>query len=91
MARINNSRKALFQTPGSVNEEQAYIFTGVTSSTKIDIVEKALSKSAATLENEFSQTRKDAHKERLAKLKLLLNDIEDDNWKYENVEKLIGI
>jgi hypothetical protein len=90
MARINNSRKALFQTPGGVNEEQAYVFSN-TSMNKFDIVEKALSKSAANIENEFNQAKKDTHKERLTKLKALLNEIEEDNWKYENVDKLIGI
>jgi hypothetical protein len=34
---------------------------------------------------------KESHKERLDKLKLLLNEIEEDNWKYDNVSKLIGI
>ena len=90
MARINNSRKALFQTPCNVHEEQAYVFSSTTIS-KFDIVDKALSKSAASLENEFAQAKKDAHKDRLAKMKTLLNEIEEDNWKYENVDKLIGI
>ena len=90
MARINNSRKALFQTPGAVTEEQAYVFSN-TPTNKFDIVDKAMSKSAAMLDNEFLQAKKDAHKERLAKLKGLLVEIEEDNWKYENVDKLIGI
>ena len=68
MARINNSRKALFQTPGAVTEEQAYVFSN-TPTNKFDIVDKAMSKSAAMLDNEFLQAKKDAHKERLAKLK----------------------
>ena len=87
MARINNSRKALFLTPGTYTEDQVNVFL----SGKLDIVDKALARSAATLENEFVQTKKDAHKERLAKLKGLLNEIDEDNWKYENVDKLIGI
>ncbi len=42
-------------------------------------------------ENEFILSVKDSHRERLNKLKLLLNEIEEDNWKYDNVTKLIGI
>ena len=88
MARINNSRKALFQTPGSIATEEHSIVIANTLS-KLDIAEKALANVHA--ENEFFLSQKESHKERLNKLKLLLNEIEEDNWKYENVSKLIGI
>jgi hypothetical protein len=39
----------------------------------------------------FNISQKDCHNERLFKLKLLLIEIEEDNWKYDNVSKLIGI
>ncbi len=91
MARINNSRKALFQTPSTINDEHA--FTGFSNSplAKMDIIEKTVAKSAISLENEFNAARKESHKDRLQKLKNLLTEIEEDNWKYENVDKLIGI
>jgi hypothetical protein len=57
----------------------------------MDIIEKTVAKSAVNLENEFNAARKESHKDRLQKLKLLLNEIDEDNWKYENVDKLIGI
>lgn len=94
MARINNSRKALFQTPGSsmanssIAEEHSIVI-GSSSMTKSDIAEKALAGIHA--ENEFTQGQKDLHRERMANLKLLLNKIDEDNWKYDNVSKLIGI
>ena len=88
MARISNSRKALFQTPGSIAiEDQSMVLSN--SNNKHDIAEKALANVHA--ENEYSLSTKELHKERLANLKLLLNEIEEDNWKYENVSKLIGI
>jgi hypothetical protein len=90
MARINNTRKALFQTPSTINEEHAFTFV-TTPTTKLDITDKTMLKSTINLENEFNNARKETHKERLQKLKSLLNDIEEDNWKYENVDKLIGI
>ena len=91
MARINNSRrKILFQTPGSTSSnEENTIVMGSTLLSKLDIAEKALANVHA--ENEFLQSAKESHKERLGKLKLLLNEIEEDNWKYDNVSKLIGI
>ena len=89
MARINNSRrKILFQTPGSTSAEEHSIVIASTL-TKLDIAEKALANVHA--ENEFMQSVRESHKERLGKLKLLLNEIEEDNWKYDNVSKLIGI
>ena len=108
MARIYNSRKALFQTPGGVggggvgSDEMATHVTlgsvGVVGSThhqlqqlagKSDIAEKALANVHA--DNEFQTAAADAHKERMGKLKLLLGEIDEDNWKYENISKLIGI
>ena len=92
MARINNSRKALFQTPGSMsssNDEQHSIALANSLHSKLDIAEKALANVHA--ENEFVSSNKDAHKDRMIKLRLLLNEIEEDNWKYESVSKLIGI
>jgi hypothetical protein len=86
MARINNSRKALFQTPGSLASEEHSIVLG---NSKLDIAEKALANVHA--ENEFTQSQKELHKERMNSLRLLLNEIEEDNWKYESVSKLIGI
>ena len=90
MARINNSRrKILFQTPQSTSSEEHSIVMGSTLLSKLDIAEKALANVHA--ENEFLVSVKESHKERLGKLKLLLNEIEEDNWKYDNVSKLIGI
>jgi hypothetical protein len=86
MARINNSRKALFQTPGSLTTEEHSIVLG---NSKLDIAEKALANVHA--ENEYTQSQKELHKERMNNLRLLLNEIEEDNWKYESVSKLIGI
>ena len=86
MARINNTRKALFQTPGT-DDNPIMINTSLQS--KLDIAEKALANIHA--ENEFVLSQKEAHKERMNKLKLLLNEIEEDNWKFESVSKLIGI
>ena len=87
MARINNTRKALFQTPGS--EDSSSTIIGSSLQTKLDIAEKALANVHA--ENEFELSQKEAHKERITKLKMLLTEIEEDNWKYESVSKLIGI
>lgn len=90
MARITNSRrKILFQTPGSTSNEEHSIVMGNTLLSKLDIAEKALANVHA--ENEFHLSVKESHKERLSKLKLLLNEIEEDDWKYDNVSKLIGI
>ncbi len=90
MARITNSRrKILFQTPGSGSGEEHSIVMGSSLLSKLDIAEKALANVHA--ENEFLLSVKEAHKERLAKLKLLLNEIEEDDWKYKSVSKLIGI
>ena len=91
MARIYNSRKALFQTPNSISADQdnSTIITGCALLSKLDIGEKALANVHA--ESEFVQSVNEAHKERMVKLKLLLNEIEEDNWKYDNVSKLIGI
>ncbi len=89
MARINNSRKALFQTPGAASAEENSLILGNALLSKLDIAEKALANVHA--ENEFNMSVKESHKERLNKLKLLLNEIEEDNWKYESVSKLIGI
>ena len=87
MARINNSRKALFTTPSSGDEQTST--TGIANNSKLDIAEKALANVHA--ENEFILSQKESHKERMTKLRLLLAEIEEDNWKYENVSKLIGI
>lgn len=89
MARINNSRKALFQTPGSVASDEHSIVLANSILSKLDIAEKALANVHA--ENEHSISVKEAHKYRMDKLRLLINDIEEDNWKYESVSKLIGI
>lgn len=89
MARINNSRKALFQTPGSIAGDEQSITLANTLLSKLDIAEKALANVHA--ENEYILSTKESHKERLGKLKLLLNEIEEDNWKFDNVSKLIGI
>ena len=92
MARINNSRKALFQTPSGIslaNEEHSVSTLANSLLSKLDIAEKALANGHA--ENEFNLSAKEAHKERMVKLRLLLSEIEEDNWKYENVSKLIGI
>ncbi|CAF0776846.1 unnamed protein product [Brachionus calyciflorus] len=89
MARINNSRKALFQTPGSVSTDEHSIVLANSLLSKLDIAEKALANVHA--ENEHNIAVKEAHKERMDKLRLLLNEIEEDNWKYESVSKLIGI
>lgn len=89
----NKTRKALFQTPGSVIEEQVFAFNHgtSTSSKQLDIAEQALAKSMLNLQQEFLQNKRETHKERLIKLKALLHEIEEDNWKYESAEKLIGI
>lgn len=89
MARINNSRKALFQTPGATSTDEHSIVLANTLLSKLDIAEKALANVHA--ENEYLLSIKESHKERMSKLKLLLNDLEEDNWKYDNVSKLIGI
>jgi hypothetical protein len=104
MARINNSRKALFQTPltggassntptcalsSSSTIDEHSILLGNTLLSKLDIGEKALANVHA--ENEFLQSNKELQQERMKNLKLLLNEIEEDNWKYDNVSKLIGI
>ena len=95
MARINNSRKALFQTPSGINgislasEEHSVSTLANSLLSKLDIAEKALANGHAG--NEYNLSSKDSHKERLTKLKVLLNEIDEDNWKYENVSKLIGI
>jgi hypothetical protein len=90
MARINNTRKALFQTPSSINDEHGFAFSN-TQLAKLDLVEKTVARSAISLENEFNLARKETHKDRLQKLKLLLNNIEEDKWMYESIDKLIGI
>ncbi len=95
MARINNSRKALFQTPNSTtgfsaNEEHS-VSTLTNSAlllSKLDIAEKALANVHA--ESEFSLSAREAHKERLMRLKQLIGEIDEDNWKFDNVCKLIG-
>jgi hypothetical protein len=90
----NKTRKALFQTPGSVIEEQVFAFnhgTNSTTSKQLDIAEQALAKSMLNIQQEFLQNKREAHKERLVKLKALLHEIEEDNWKYESAEKLLGI
>ena len=80
----------MFQTPGSTSSnEESTIVMGSTLLSKLDIAEKALANVHA--ENEFLLSAKESHKERIGKLKLLLNEIEEDNWKYDNVSKLIGI
>lgn len=89
MARINNSRKALFQSPGIVTSDEHSIVLANSLLSKLDIAEKALA--AVHAENEFALSEKEAHKERMNKLRLLLKDIEEDDWKYPNVHKLIGI
>lgn len=89
MARINNSRKALFQTPGSITNDEHSIVLANSLLSKLDIAEKALANVHA--ENEYLLSIKESHKERMGKLKLLLNEIDEDNWKYDNVSKLIGI
>jgi hypothetical protein len=92
MARINNSssRKALFQTPGAISNDEHSIVLANTLLSKLDIAEKALA--AVHAENEFTLlAEKEAHKERMNKLRTLLNEIEEDDWKYPNVNKLIGI
>lgn len=89
MARINNSRKALFQSPGIVLNDEHSIVLPNSLMSKLDIAEKALA--AVHAENEFSLSEKEAHKERMNKLRVLLKDIEEDDWKYPNVHKLIGI
>ena len=89
MARISNSRKALFQTPGSLSTDEHSIVLANSGLSKLDIAEKALANVHA--ENEFAQSAKELHKERLANLKLLLNKIEEDDWKYDNISKLLGI
>ena len=89
MARINNSRKALFQTPSSVTSDEHSIVLANSLLSKLDIAEKALANVHA--ENEYLLSIKESHKERMNKLKVLLNEIEEDNWKYDNVNKLIGI
>lgn len=89
MARINNSRKALFQTPGNGSTDEHSIVLANSLLSKLDIAEKALANVHA--ENEHSISVKEAHKDRMDKLRGMLNDIEEDNWKYESVSKLIGI
>jgi len=94
MARINNSRKALFTSPSLTgNNDEQNLSLGMLADKpnerKLDIAEKALANFHA--ENEFISSSKENHKERMAKLRLLLNEIEEDNWKYDNVSKLIGI
>lgn len=89
MARINNSRKALFQSPGLVTNDEHSIVLANSLLAKLDIAEKALA--AVHAENEFNLSEKEAHKERMNKLRLLLKDIEEDDWKFTNVHKLIGI
>ena len=59
MARINNSRKALFQTPGSIATEEHSIVIAKTLS-KLDIAEKALAN--VHDENEFFLYQKESHK-----------------------------
>lgn len=88
MARINNSRKALFQTPGSISSDEGSMVLANTLS-KLDIAEKALANVHA--ENEYLLSIKESHKERLIKLKSLINELEEDDWKFDNVHKLIGI
>ena len=68
-----------------------YAFTNYAFNKQTDVADKSLAKSIMHLDHEFIQAQKETHKERLVKLKLLLNEIEEDNWKYENVDKLIGI
>jgi hypothetical protein len=89
MARINNSRKALFLPAPSIDEHSNALGGVGSNSTKLDIAEKALANVHA--ENEYTQSQKELHKERMHNLRLLLNEIEEDNWKYESVSKLIGI
>lgn len=89
MARSNNSRKALFQSPAMVANDEHSIVLANSLLSKLDIAEKALA--AVHAENEFALSEKEAHKERMNKLRLLLKEIEEDDWKYPNVHKLIGI
>jgi CRISPR/Cas system type I-B associated protein Csh2 (Cas7 group RAMP superfamily) len=89
MSRIYTSRKALFQTPVSNSDDEPSMVTANVAYSKLDIAAKALANVHA--ENEYNMSIKESHKERLDKLKLLLNEIEEDNWKYDNVSKLIGI
>ena len=91
MARITNSRRKIqLQPPALIGGEEHSIVMGSSSLlAKLDIAEKALANVHA--ENEFLLSAKESHKERMGKLKLLLNEIEEDDWKFKSVSKLIGI
>ena len=92
MARINNSRKALFTSPsltGNNDEQSSLGLLEKSNERKLDIAEKALANFHA--ENEFIMSSKENHKERMVKLRMLLGEIEEDNWKYDTISKLIGI
>jgi DNA-directed RNA polymerase specialized sigma24 family protein len=92
MAARTNTRKALFQTPSGNSGEETTSGVNINVANvlfNLDIAEKSVASVHA--ENEFRNQEKDAHKERMAKLRQLLIEIEEDNWKYENISKLIGI
>jgi hypothetical protein len=83
MARINNSRKALFQTPGSTAATDEHPILPSSQLSKLDIAEKALANVHA--ENEFNLASKESHKERMNKLKSLLNEIEEVSICYKKL------
>lgn len=90
MASTSSVRKTLFQTPEIIFHNEHSIALANTLLPKTDIAEKALA--AVHADNEFVLlVEKEAHKERMNKLKHLIKEIEEDDWKYPNANKLIGI
>ena len=58
-------------------------------SNDLDIIERSLA--SEHVEKEMRNLEYEAHKERMQNLRKLLDEIEEDNWKYPSTSSLTGV
>ncbi|KAL8602791.1 hypothetical protein ACOMHN_055174 [Nucella lapillus] len=76
------SSEASGSRPGGANKFVLNLQTSCTMMSKVQL-EQAIDMNTSALQ-------KDLHEQRLKQLRKLVKEIEDDDWRYEPVEKYIG-
>merc|ERR1712150_195681 len=74
-------RKALFSSPGAVEDEQSNVTKSLMSKLQIE----------HDVEASLKGLQKELHEQRMKDLRQLQKNMADDDWRYTPIEKLIGL
>ncbi|XP_045211709.1 anaphase-promoting complex subunit 16-like [Mercenaria mercenaria] len=79
---IVDVRKALFTSPG-VNVNETTDMNASTLNNRLQIEHET--------DDQYKKSQKDAHEKRMKKFRKMAKQLEEDDWLYPPIEKLIGL